>query len=698
MATITLIATGTWDATNTSIWSPAQVPTASDDVIIASGFTASCATTGCVCRNITYSGGQTNNNNISVNGNVSTTASYSPKTSNVTTLTLSNPTATISCVDILPAGLIINASGVSVTSNLIISKLTINTGCRLNCGAYNLTTNLECIATGILSMSSGNILIINDKELALVDSILSSVCLMNGVNITFYILGSNLTFDCNIGNINLTSLSSVTDNSRRNLNIGANLSSINTIGTASLALNIYLKNNIVISGPINLHSSDLDRIYIRSSYAGTKRSITCNGYLNISNIVFSDINGRGSASWDLSSSIDVGDGGNNSGIIFSAGVNKFWVAASGGRWNDKSSWSLTSGGLSGADVPLPQDVEIYDSKSITSTGRSITFNATNPFHGKIDSSLLPYSPILVTSYSQTFCEDLDLSGFGSITHNSSVITLRKLLKDNMFLKVNNNLLFYNIITVNSPTLNNIIVLQSNLYISNELYCPGLLNIDIQSFYLKTKALYYLRSVIGNGTIEVNYYMFHTNQNFINNNIEWSLKLSGIDIVVECASSIASPINIFGNLIVDCSSSCIFRNLNTALQVNKFAFNNIIFLQPGKPFIFYGESGQDGSLRISAETVTNNAPVSNPISITANNGQGIFDIGDTNRSKSFILDFGYANFTNIKCPSLNTIYTKGIITNCTNVYNQLPKMVGLLFYDIPRAFISYINDLIFNQNS
>jgi hypothetical protein len=59
MATLTWVGgTATWDTTTTAVWSPAQVPTAADDVVFSSVSTYTVTMTGALlCRNITVSAG-----------------------------------------------------------------------------------------------------------------------------------------------------------------------------------------------------------------------------------------------------------------------------------------------------------------------------------------------------------------------------------------------------------------------------------------------------------------------------------------------------------------------------------------------------------------------------------------------------------------------------------------------------------------
>jgi len=90
-----------------------------------------------------------------------------------------------------------------------------------------------------------------------------------------------------------------------------------------------------------------------------------------------------------------------------------------------------------------------------------------------------------------------------------------------------------------------------------------------------------------------------------------------------------------------------------------------------------------------ERIDSASTVGSPVTIApANAGasQNI-DITETNKAKSFVLDFNYAALTNVLCSSINTVYAKGTQSGCINVYNQTAKLVGECPYDVTRSKIS-----------
>ena len=57
---------------------------------------------------------------------------------------------------------------------------------------------------------------------------------------------------------------------------------------------------------------------------------------------------------------------------FLNGANRFWIATSTSNWNSTANWSTTSGGLSGASVPLSSDIATFNGSGVG----SCTINAT----------------------------------------------------------------------------------------------------------------------------------------------------------------------------------------------------------------------------------------------------------------------------------------------------------------------------------
>ena len=114
--------------------------------------------------------------------------------------------------------------------------------------------------------------------------------------------------------------------------------------TTTLNTDLGVTNTLTITG-----NSATNRLLVRSSVVGTTRTITA-ATTALTNVDFRDITGAGEADWTGTS---LGDCGGNTGITFTATVERFSVAA--GNWSSTDVWSATTGGAAGASVPLPQD-------------------------------------------------------------------------------------------------------------------------------------------------------------------------------------------------------------------------------------------------------------------------------------------------------------------------------------------------------
>jgi len=150
------------------------------------------------------------------------------------------------------------------------------------------------------------------------------------------------------------------------------LSGVNTFanltvtGSTSQTQFLDLNNNQTITGVLTLTgNSVLNRLFFKSNGIGTTIIVSA-GSVTASNVDLQDIQGAGAAGWDLSGITGgSGDCGGNIGITFTSPVNRYGVTA--GNWSSTGTWSASSGGSSGASVPLPQDNVFLDSNSPTGT-------------------------------------------------------------------------------------------------------------------------------------------------------------------------------------------------------------------------------------------------------------------------------------------------------------------------------------------
>jgi hypothetical protein len=147
------------------------------------------------------------------------------------------------------------------------------------------------------------------------------------------------------------------------------------LGTAVKTCGFTLDADIVIAGTFKyLGNSIINRLSISSLTLGTPVTITAAAIDAASNFTdFMDITAAGAAA-PFATGTSLGNCGGSSNITFTPAVTRYWVAFSGGNWSATTSWSASSGGASGASVPLCQDTVVINNLSITSSGRTITMD------------------------------------------------------------------------------------------------------------------------------------------------------------------------------------------------------------------------------------------------------------------------------------------------------------------------------------
>jgi Bacterial Ig domain/Putative peptidoglycan binding domain len=174
---------------------------------------------------------------------------------------------------------------------------------------------------------------------------------------------------------------------------GANAIGSGTFGNLSMTVpnagplpfdNTYSIGTWTVTGTLTLSGySQVDRLGIIGGNGG--RTLTA-ANVSLTNVDFETLTGAGAATWAGTS---IGDLGGNSNITFTSPVTRYWVGGTG-NWSDQADhWASTSGGSSGATLPLPQDSAIFDADSFTAPGQVLTLDyqfypATN-FTGVADS-------------------------------------------------------------------------------------------------------------------------------------------------------------------------------------------------------------------------------------------------------------------------------------------------------------------------
>ena len=111
------------------------------------------------------------------------------------------------------------------------------------------------------------------------------------------------------------------------------------------------------------------RMLLRSTVAGTRRTLTCAAFATPTDVDFQDIAIAGAAA--PVSGTRLGDCLNNSGVIFSTPKTVYWNLAAGGNVN-ATAWATSSGGaVATTNFPLAQDTAVIEDTGLNS-GATIT--------------------------------------------------------------------------------------------------------------------------------------------------------------------------------------------------------------------------------------------------------------------------------------------------------------------------------------
>ncbi len=404
--------TGTWSTSNTTNWSTtsggaggASVPTSADDVIFdansASGnYTVSISTTGTLnAKALTISNPTvgtitigTATYNVNVHGDVNiisagNTANFdihfssliSPGTYSISSATALrsvrfrgnvtyNVTSNLSATFVLPTNGTVNFGAfthsiVTFSNDELFSSLpTTNTvvvnldTCTINnlglLEMYGVATTLNAGTSTINASTSGSFTIGRTTDPA-------------ATPITLY----DFTHACT-ANITNNIYNQVTFNNLT-LSISATTTRTETIFFANSTIS-----DLTITGVL---SGQL-RPFIRSSTAGTARTLTVTTATAVDYVDFQDITIAGGAA-PISGTM-LGDCGGNTGITFPASKNCFWNLLAGGGWA-ATAWAATSGGVvDDINFPLPQDTAIIENTGLNTNAIITLRGAAN--YGSLD--------------------------------------------------------------------------------------------------------------------------------------------------------------------------------------------------------------------------------------------------------------------------------------------------------------------------
>jgi hypothetical protein len=394
---------GNWNADAT--WSTTSgggadttVPTAGDDVVLDASSGNVTINVASVCRSLDctgYTGTLTHNAgiNLSIGDATAGAGNIALKLVAGMTYTLgNNATSAISFVSTSATQQTVDyggKNGALATFNglggswILVSDFTatFNGGTGIDLVAGSLDTNGYSVTSHGFRLTGTAV-----RSLSLGSSVLAMQANAGGLGVWNAATITNLTFDAGTSSITTSAVNQSFQGgglTYHNVAIVGSGGGAQTLTGANTFNDLELRpanNNAVsvsanqtVNGTLTCTSADATTISIILS--GTRNvavTITATNAA-VSNVNFRDITIAGACA--PVSGTNIGNAGGNSGITFPAPVTRYWVATTGGSFNATSSWSETSGGASGASIPLPQDTAIFDSNSITSTGRTITINA-----------------------------------------------------------------------------------------------------------------------------------------------------------------------------------------------------------------------------------------------------------------------------------------------------------------------------------
>jgi hypothetical protein len=183
-----------------------------------------------------------------------------------------------------------------------------------------------------------------------------------------------------------------------------------------------------------LGNSTINRLWIHSSTPGTARTITAAAIDASSNFTdFSDITGAGAAA-PFATGTSLGNALGNTNITTTSPVTRYKVGGTG-NYSSTGIWSTTSGGGSGASVPLCHDTIVFDSNSFSAGGQTLTLdlprvpgldftNVTNSPAVSISAATITFGSVTLKSgMTQSGSSTLDFASRGSVTLTTNGVSM-----------------------------------------------------------------------------------------------------------------------------------------------------------------------------------------------------------------------------------------------------------------------------------
>lgn len=431
----------TWNATNTLPWSfssggtgGAGVPNAYDDVVFDSnsggGAYSVNITTNVWANNITaggtaliypnFSGGGVNLKGSFARpfaGNNVATGFFTPTGSNVTVASVT----TFPAFRLYGAGTVQLQSAITVpnsfTGELRAGTLDLN-NYAFTCSTLQMTT--VQVKTWMLTNSAvtTNIIAQGDGSCGLTISTGTSTVNITTVSVGISILGST-TSSLQLHNVSFPDSSGGTNFQAPHAPVFVN--NLTLPGTAydntTGGLVVSLK-QLTINGTLTIPAAATPRYRnffgANSTNGGIISNVILNNPASVAGTTFFGVNFTGAGA--PVSGTGIGDGGGNSGIVFTTPKTVYVSSVGNTQWS-VAPFATTSGGATAdANYPLPQDTVIIDNNSLPSGG---SLTAAN-FPGKIDASARS-NPVTISALTAVQ-SDLTLSSAVTVSGNMRFIS------------------------------------------------------------------------------------------------------------------------------------------------------------------------------------------------------------------------------------------------------------------------------------
>ena len=457
--------TGTWDATVGTKWSATSggaggqsVPTSADDVFFnaASGAVTVTLSGSRNAKTVTFTGftgtfGHSSSATLNAYGNVTFASGMTITSAGASNLRFQSPAT---CTLISAGKTIPSAITCENGATLSLGDACIVGGNFNNEGIFN-TNNFSLTATGSNYIGCSNVAYTRTFNLG--SSAISCNRWDIGLGGTVTINAGTSTITCTASSFNSgigtgTYPTVVFTGTTGNWALSGSALSITSLTTPATTgnVNFTISNNVTIGTFVCSGGSVLNRIRMRSSVAGTRRTLTVTTWSTISDIDFQDIGLNSTRSGTR-----LGNWGNNLNITFVT-RSVYWNLA-GTQSHTATGWAITSGGAPAANnLPLAQDTCIFDNAGAAGT---VSFSLIYPV-GSINTSAKTSVWVLTGS----------MILYGNLTLGGSVVSTGI----PTFSSRGNQSLTSAGTTISSITKSSI---SGNISLSDSLTCSGLITIS-----------------------------------------------------------------------------------------------------------------------------------------------------------------------------------------------------------------------------